>query len=332
MWNHLLAENQGGRVEHITNGVHLPSWIGPEIGELLRVHLGPGFAENLLDPGFADAVQSIPDGELWEAHGSQKRRLVALARELALAQFARHGRSPDELRQVDRLLDPDALLVGFARRFATYKRADLLLRDLEQIKSFTADNVRPVQFLYAGKAHPADKPGQDLIQRIFHASLSPELHSRLLFLENYDMRVGRGLVQGVDVWLNNPRRPLEASGTSGMKAALNGGLNVSVLDGWWCEGYDPSHGWTIGEDREAGSDDEQDQRDAQTVYAVFREQIAPCFYARDEHGLPADWIRRMKLAIGTLSPRFSTSRMVREYTEQFYLPLARPVPSPTAAD
>ena len=239
MWNHLIEDWQGGRVEHITNGVHLRSWIGREIDQLLKTHLGAQFSENLLDPGFTSAVEAIPDRELWDAHAAQKRRLVGLARSQVRRQLARHGRSPDELRQLDDYLDPDALLVGFARRFATYKRADLLLRDLERMKQLASNPDRPIQFVYAGKAHPADKPGQDLIQRIFQASLSPELYGRLVFLEDYDIRVGRGLVQGVDVWLNNPRRPLEASGTSGMKAALNGALNVSVLDGWWCEGYDP---------------------------------------------------------------------------------------------
>ena len=256
------------------------------------------------------------------AHVAQKRRLVERMRDRARSQFARHGRSPDELRRLDGLLDPDVLLVGFARRFATYKRADLILRTLDRLKRMVAAAEGPVQFLFAGKAHPADRPGQELIRRIWQATLDPQLQGRLLFIENYDMRVGRYLVQGVDVWLNNPRRPLEASGTSGMKSAMNGGLNCSVLDGWWCEGYDAAHGWAVGRDN-SEHDEQQDPIDAEDLYRVLEQEIVPCYYDRGEDGLPHGWIRRMKLAIGALSPRFSTSRMVREYTERLYVPAAR---------
>jgi starch phosphorylase len=320
MWKQLL-ESSGKSVEHVTNGVHLPTWLGPEIGDVLRRHLGGDFTEHLLDPEFADKVRAIPNQEVWAAHLAQKRRLIALARERALEQFARHGRSPEELTELDHWLDAGVLLIGFARRFATYKRADLLLRDIEQVKAIVNNSERPVHFLFAGKAHPADRPGQDLIRRIFEASLGDELKGRLLFLENYDMRVGRGMVQGVDVWLNNPRRPLEASGTSGMKAAMNGALNFSVLDGWWCEGYDAAHGRAIeGAD---GSEDEntQDGKDAEVLYRICRDEVARVYYERDESGLPGEWIARMKHAIGQLSCRFSTSRMVREYAERYYMPL-----------
>jgi starch phosphorylase len=219
MWNHLLAP-QNRSVEHVTNGVHVRSWIGPEIGDLLRSELG-SLEQQELDDGFTTAVEAIPGKEIWHAHNAQKRRLVGLIRQHALEQFARHGRSPDELRELDHLLDPEVLLIGFARRFATYKRADLILRDIDRFKRLIAGSDRPVQFLFAGKAHPADRPGQDLIRRIWQASLDPDLQGRLLFLENYDMRIARFMVQGVDLWLNTPRRPLEASGTSGMKAAIN---------------------------------------------------------------------------------------------------------------
>jgi starch phosphorylase len=318
MWKHLIGDR---KVEYVTNGVHLPTWIGKEIRDVLRKHLGPKFVDDLLDPGFPAAVEAIPEREIWDAHCAQKRDLISLARELVLSQFSRHGRSPEELHSLDTLFDPGALLIGFARRFATYKRPDLLLRDLEQIKTIARDADRPVQFMFAGKAHPADRPGQDLIRRIFQASLSPELAGRLLFLENYDMRIGRGMVQGVDVWLNNPRRPMEASGTSGMKAAMNGGLNCSVNDGWWCEGYDPSHGWVIGTEQ-TGDEQSQDQHDSADLYRVFREEIIPCFYDRDPSGLPVQWARRMKRAIGTLSPQFSTERMVSDYTRKFYVQTA----------
>jgi starch phosphorylase len=226
---------------------------------------------------------------------------------------------------VDEMLDPDALLVGFARRFATYKRADLLLQDLERLKRMVTRQDRPVQFLFAGKAHPADRPGQELIRRISQASLDPALAGRFLFVENYSMRVARYLVQGVDLWLNTPRKPFEASGTSGMKAAMNGVLNCSVLDGWWCEGYSADHGWIIGAESDHPPEEAQDGADAEDLYRVLEEQVIPCYYARDAAGRPAEWIARMKRAVGSLSPRFSATRMVREYTEKYYLNAMRGV-------
>jgi len=317
MWNHLLAP-QNRVVEHVTNGVHVPSWIGPEVGALLRSRMG-GLDPVMLGDGFAAAVGEISDDELWRAHAAQKRRLVRLIRQHALEQFARHGRSPDALRDLDHLLDPEVLLIGFARRFATYKRADLILRDLGRFKQVLGGSDRRVQFLFAGKAHPADRPGQDLIRRIWQASLDPDLQGRLLFLENYDMRIGRFMVQGIDVWLNTPRRPLEASGTSGMKAAINGGLNCSVLDGWWAEGYDAAHGWVIGNGEEDADPERQDDLDADSLYRTITEEVVPCYYDRDESGLPRQWIARMKQAIALLTPRFCASRMVREYAERLYV-------------
>jgi glycogen phosphorylase len=320
MWNAVLAERGPDRhVGSITNGVHVPTWLGRDMRGVLGRYLGPGFEQPLLDIDFETALAAVPDRELWEAHVRQKQRLVRLLRERALEQYARHGRSPDELRALGTLLDPQVLLVGFARRFATYKRADLLLRDFDRLRDIVSNDERPVQLLFAGKAHPADRPGQELIQRIWQAANRLELKGRLLLLENYDMGVARLMVQGVDVWLNNPRRPLEASGTSGMKAALNGGLNCSVLDGWWCEGYDPAHGWKIGEAEDTPDHEQQDRGDADMLYRVLREEIVSCYYERDEGGLPLAWIRRMKAAMGRLTPRFSASRMVREYTERYYL-------------
>jgi len=250
----------------------------------------------------------------------QKIRLVRMLRDRVRHQLARHGRSPDELRSLEHLLDPDVLLIGFARRFATYKRADLLLRELGRLRELVGGDGRPVQFVFAGKAHPADRPGQSLIRRIWEASSQTDLMGRVLFVENYDMRIGRNMTQGVDVWLNNPRRPMEASGTSGMKAAFNGALNCSVLDGWWCEAYDPSHGWAIGSDGEGLDPDEQDRRDADSLYSTLAGEIVPCFYDRDADGLPREWIARMKRAMSLLIPRFSASRMVRQYTERLYFP------------
>jgi len=321
MWDRIVGERgPERRVLAITNGVHVPTWLGRDMRAALGRHVEAQFERHLLDIDFESAVRAVPDREVWEAHLKQKQRLVRLLRERALEQYARHGWSPDELRALGSLLDPDVLLVGFARRFATYKRADLLLRDFDKLREIVSHDERPVQFLFAGKAHPADRPGQELIQRIWQASNRPELKGRVLLLENYDMRIARFMVQGVDVWLNNPRRPLEASGTSGMKAALNGGLNCSVLDGWWCEGYDAAHGWAIGESEDAPDHEQQDRGDAEGLYRLLREQIVPCFYERDPEGLPREWIQRMKLAMGRLTPRFSASRMVREYTERYYLP------------
>ncbi len=325
LWRHLKAHGAEGErfIGHITNGVHTPTWLGPEMGELLRRRLGRPADEMHLDPAFADAVLSIPDEEAWQAHQAQKRRLISFARDRVKDQFARHGRSPDELREVQRLLDPEALTLGLARRFATYKRASLLLSDRQRLRSIISDQERPVQILLAGKAHPADEPGRRLIRFLFETSLSPEFSGRILFLENYDMGIARHLVQGVDVWLNTPRRPYEASGTSGMKAAVNGGLHFSVLDGWWCEGYDPSHGWVIGTGQDYADPDVQDREDAESLYRVLTGEIVPCYYRRDSKGLPVEWIGRMKKAIALLAPRFSSARMMQEYAEKLYLPASR---------
>jgi starch phosphorylase len=322
MWKHLIASREppADQVGAITNGVHVASWGGPEMSDLLRRHVGADLDERMFDAKFGEAVQAIPDIEIWTAHEAQKRRLIRLCRERLMRQFARHGRSPDELRRVAGLFDPKALTLGFARRFATYKRADLLFRDLDRLRRILCAADRPVQILFAGKAHPADRPGQELIRKIFEASLSPDLHGKIAFLENYDLRVARYMVQGVDVWLNTPLRPLEASGTSGMKVSVNGGLHFSVLDGWWAEGFDPSYGWAIGNAEEAPG---RDADDAASLYQVLEHEIVPCFYRRDDAGLPAEWILRMKRAIAKLTPRFSGSRMVREYTQKAYLPASR---------
>ena len=311
-------------VGHVTNGVHTPTWVGPETLELLQRHLGRDVLDHLDDPGFADSVLAIPDHELWDAHLAQKRRLVDFARTRVQSQFARHGRSPDELAGVATFLDPDRLTIGFARRFATYKRAALIFRDLERLRAIVADDHRPVQILFAGKAHPADRPGQDLIREICRTAAASDLKGRILFLENYNMRIARYLVQGVDVWLNTPRRPQEASGTSGMKVALNGGLNCSVLDGWWCEGYDAEHGWAIGDAKDWHDAERQDADDADSLYRTLADGVVPAYYNKDAAtGLPLAWIGRMKRAIGALAPRFSTSRMLREYAEGTYLPASR---------
>jgi starch phosphorylase len=325
MWRHLFPESDGAgeQIGAITNGVHTPTWMGPEMGAVLRRHLGDDVQRRLLEPGFADEVLAIPDREVWDAHAAQKARLLTLARERVLQQLARHGRSPEELRRVQSLLSPDVLTLGFARRFATYKRADLIFRDLARLKTLMTGSERPVQIVFAGKAHPADKPGQDMLRKIFEVAMSADFWGHVVLLENYDMGVARFLVQGVDVWVNTPRRPLEASGTSGMKAAANGGLNLSVLDGWWAEGYEPAVGFAIGRPHDYDDAGAQDAEDAESLYRVLADEVAPVFYERDPQGLPVAWIGRMKRSIAKLAPRFSTERMVRDYAVGAYVPLMR---------
>jgi starch phosphorylase len=325
MWRHLLPEGEAGkdRIGAITNGVHIPTWMGPEMGAMLRRRLGVDFEQRLLEPGFADDVLAIPDDDIWDAHMAQKVRLVDLVRERVRLQLARHGRSPEDLRRVQALLSPDVLTLGFARRFATYKRATLIFRDIDRLKRLVTSTTRPVQILFAGKAHPADKPGQDVLSTIFEAAMSADLWGHVVLLENYDMRVARFLVQGVDVWVNTPRRPLEASGTSGMKAAANGALNLSVLDGWWAEGYDAALGYAIGSGQEYADHEAQDAEDAESLYRVLADDVAATFYDRDASGLPLGWIGRMKRSIARLAPRFSTERMVRDYAIRAYLPAMR---------
>jgi starch phosphorylase len=325
MWKHLFRGDAAAteRIGSITNGVHVPTWMGPEMRALLRRHLGVDFEQRLLDPGFADEILAIPDADIWDAHTAQKSRLLTLVRERVLLQLARHGRSPEDLRRVQDLLVPDVLTLGFARRFATYKRADLIFRDVERLKVLLKAATRPVQILFAGKAHPSDKPGQDMLRRIFEASMSSDLWGHVVLLENYDMRVARFLVQGVDVWVNTPRRPQEASGTSGMKAAANGALNLSVLDGWWAEGYDPAVGFAIGRPEAYDDFEAQDAADAESLYRVLADDVASAFYDRNAAGMPLGWIERMKRSIGRLAPRFSTERMVRDYAVRSYVPAMR---------
>jgi starch phosphorylase len=325
MWRHLLPgvpEGSPGIVP-ITNGIHTETWLGPEMLELLGQRIGPGWRDSLLDPeAWRAAVEAIPNEDVWLAHMAQSERLGRFLRSRLRDQQARLGTAPEDLRQIDGLFHADALTIGFARRFATYKRASLIFGDLHRLRNLLADDRRPVQILFAGKAHPADRPGQELIQHIFQLSQEERFRGKVFFVEDYDMRVGKMLVSGVDVWLNTPRRPMEASGTSGQKAAVNGALNWSVLDGWWPEGYDGENGWVIGYPKEYFDPTEQDRDDAQTLYQTLEEQIIPEYYARDERGLPQRWITRMKRSIATLGPAFSAHRMVRDYAELAYVPLA----------
>jgi starch phosphorylase len=321
MWRHLFPGAGDNPVAAITNGVHTETWVGPEMRALYAHHLGADFCEHLLEPEFWTRIREVPDADLWAAHRSQKERLIRFVRERVRQQGARHGLAPDDLRQVEGLLDPHALTIGFARRFATYKRAVLLLTDMSRLRRLLGDHTRPVQILFAGKAHPADRDGQDLIRRLFQLTQG-EFRGRLVFLEDYDIEMGRMLVQGSDVWLNTPRRPLEASGTSGQKAPVNGGVNISVLDGWWVEGYRGDNGWAIGDGSVDPNAETQDRNDAESVYRVLEEEAVPRFFERDQDGLPHKWIATMKASIESIVPQFSAHRMVRDYTEQAYLPAA----------
>jgi starch phosphorylase len=309
-------------IRGLTNGVHPPTWVGQPMREVIT-DLG-GDLDHLEDEYEADRfwerLAEIPDRDLWEAHVQQKQALQAYAQVRLRRQLARHGEAPGVLAELGDILDPDVMTIGFARRMATYKRAALVFTDIDRIVRLAADADRPVQFIFAGKAHPADRPGQGVIQTIFEHSRSERLRGRIFILEDYDMRVARYLVQGVDVWLNNPRRPLEASGTSGMKAAMNGVVNVSILDGWWDESYDGRNGWAIG-GRESNPDEgAQDWADAQDLYRALEEEIVPLWYARDAQGLPIGWLDRMRSAAGSSLWQFSTTRMLAAYVEGMYLP------------
>ncbi len=322
MWRPLFPQTpvEEQVIRPITNGVHPQTWVGPEIADLFQRYVGRDWPTQLLQPQAWERVETIPDDELWAAHTEQSERLGRFLRHRLLEQFARHGASPDELRGVEQLFQADSLTLGFARRFATYKRASLIFSDLDRLRALLADPLRPVQILFAGKAHPADQPGQELIRKIFKMSQEESFRGRVFFVEDYDMRVASMLVQGVDVWLNTPRRPMEASGTSGMKAAMNGALNVSVLDGWWPEAYDGKNGWEIGDGEVALTEAQQDLEDAESLYRTLEQGVIPAYYERDAAGLPRQWLARMKRSIATVTPHFSSTRMVADYATQAYLP------------
>jgi starch phosphorylase len=307
-------------IGHITNGVHVPSWLAPQMCRLYDRHLGVGWQNQSGRARTWEAIENVDDGELWETHLSLKAQLLGFVRRRAREQAARRSESDETLQGLDKVLSPDALTIGFARRFATYKRANLVLADMQRLASMVNDPKRPVQFLFAGKAHPHDEPGKRVLQQIAEMMRDPKFANKFVFIEDYDINVGRHLVQGVDVWLNNPRRPLEASGTSGQKVVLNGGLNLSVLDGWWAEAYDGLNGFAIGTGRTHSNMDVHDTRDGEDLYRVLRDELIPLYYQRDRDGLPRGWIKRMKRTIRTLGWRFNADRMVMDYTQKCYIP------------
>jgi len=324
MWTGLCPGKPEDEVPigHITNGVHVPSWLAPQMFRLYDRHLGTNWHQHSSEARIWEGIESVDDGELWETHLSLKSQLLEFVRRRAVEQAERRGESREVLRRLGKVLSPDALTIGFARRFATYKRANLILTDIENLASMVNDPKRPVQFVFAGKAHPNDEPGKRVLQQIAELMRNPRFADKFVFVEDYDINVGRHFVQGVDVWLNNPRRPQEASGTSGQKVVLNGGLNLSVLDGWWAEAYDGMNGFAIGTGRTHADMNLHDARDAEDLRRTLREEVIPLYYQRDRDGLPRGWIKRMKRTIRTLGWRFNADRMVMDYTLKCYVPAA----------
>ena len=322
MWRNLWPDlpDEHLPLTHITNGVHAKTWLSYDMGGLFTRYLGNRWAEDTADTSLWRRITRVPDAELWRTHERCRERLVVYARERLRAQLTQVGASPKEIEAADEVLDPETLTIGFARRFATYKRGTLLLHNLDRLRSILNNPTRPVQIIFAGKAHPADHEGKELIRQIVQQSKEDQFRHKLVFIEDYDMSVARHLVQGVDIWLNTPRRPMEASGTSGIKVAFNGGLNMSVLDGWWCEGYRGNNGWAIGKGEVYADIEYQNEVEVRAMYDLLEKEIVPLFYDRGPDGIPRGWIAWMKNSLQSICPMFSTDRMLREYTERCYIP------------
>ncbi|KPK25038.1 MAG: alpha-glucan phosphorylase [Nitrospira bacterium SG8_3] len=317
MWQALWPELPEDEVpiDYVTNGVHVPTWIEPKLELLFNKYLGPHWLEDHDNPSVWELVEKIPDEELWKTHYWLKIKLIDAIRERSRQRWAKERASPSIVLAGGALLDPSVLTLGFARRFATYKRADLIFYDLERLKNLLNDPWRPIQIIFAGKAHPADDPGKQVLQRVFNATRDPATGGRIAFVEDYGEQFAQYMVHGVDVWLNNPAPPMEACGTSGMKAALNGVPHLSIMDGWWMEGFNGKNGWTFGQDE---SGDNRGQADAEAIYRILEEDIIPLYYKVSDDGTPHDWVKVMKESIKSNGPRFSTRRMVKEYIEKFY--------------
>ena len=321
MWNWLWPDRNEDQVPitHITNGIHTSSWIARQTNLLFQKYLAPDWMERADDPEIWENIERIPDFEMWAVRKHLKRKLTVNCNEVARQKWQGGSFHPVQVVASGVLMEPYSLTIGFARRFATYKRANLILRDYERLLKIVTNERMPVQIIFSGKAHPADEPGKLIIQEIYRAVKDARMGGRLIFLEDYDMRIARLMVQGVDVWLNTPRRPNEASGTSGMKAALNGVLNFSVLDGWWREGYNGKNGWPIGDDTEYPDPNQQDEIDSKDIYETLENEIVPLYYqSRSADNLPNEWIARIKETIRSNAPRFSTRRMVKEYMNNLY--------------
>ena len=316
-----IAENESP-IGYVTNGIHTCSWLAPNLKALYNKYMMPYWQDNIQDDATWKKINNIPDEELWEEHLKRKEKLMDIVKENVTERYKRSGYSYDDINEVVSKLNPNALTIGFARRFATYKRATLIFRDIERLTQLLNQEKRPVQIIFAGKAHPDDMEGQNLIKQIHEISLMPQFKGKIFILENYNIGMARYLVSGVDVWLNNPRRPMEASGTSGEKASVNGVVNFSVLDGWWAEGYDETNGWSIGTETNYDSYEIQDNADSDSIYSTLENKIIPAYYKRqNEKGFSKEWIRYMKNSIMSTGGKYSTSRMLIDYVEQIYMPL-----------
>ena len=319
VWPNIAADESP--IGYVTNGIHTCSWLAPRLKELYNKYLIPYWQDNMHHDYVWEKIKNIPDDKLWSAHVERKRKLINLVKENTTERLRRSGYSYEEINEIVSKLNPDALTIGFARRFATYKRATLIFKDIERMTQIMNNAGRPVQLIFAGKAHPADKEGQDLIKYIHEVSMMPQFKGKIFLLENYNIAMSRYLISGVDVWLNNPRRPMEASGTSGQKASVNGVINFSVLDGWWAEGYTQNNGWTIGTNAEYDSYEAQDMADSQSMYHTLEEKIIPIYYDRDKNGISKRWMTFMKNSIMTTGGKYSTARMLVDYTNDLYIPL-----------
>ncbi|MCS7324336.1 MAG: alpha-glucan family phosphorylase [Thermoflexales bacterium] len=321
MWQWMYPDRETP-IAHITNGVHVRTWLARRMKALLDEYLGANWLNRLDDPITWQLFDELPDEALWNVRKHLKRKLASFMRERARAKWVTHSQHPVQTIASGVMIDPNALTIGFARRFATYKRATLILRDLPRLLRIINNPARPVQIIFAGKAHPNDEPGKRFIQELYRVIKNADTAGRMVFIEDYDMNVARHLVQGVDVWLNTPRRPYEASGTSGMKAAINGALNFSVLDGWWREAWNGKNGWAIGEDRDYDDPEAQDRADAESLYNILEEEIVPLYYATGSDDIPHEWLKRVRESMRTIMPQFSTRRMLKQYVSEMYAPLA----------
>lgn len=307
-------------ISYITNGIHTMTWMSPLFKYMYDKYLPADWQNRLYDPEVWASVENIPDEEIWKNHCTLKAKMLNFIRTCLKKQYQANGIPPHEISELDHELDPNTFTIGFARRFATYKRANLIFRDMARIERILNNKGMPVQIIFAGKAHPADRPAHEVIKHIHDIARSEGFRGKVFLVENYNMTVARNLVQGVDIWLNNPRRPLEASGTSGQKVCINGVINCSIFDGWWCEGYNGKNGWVIGDNTPYDNENLQDDADSRSLYALLEKQIIPLFYSRDEAGIPREWVKVMKESIRSLTPAFSTHRMVQDYTRNFYIP------------
>ena len=319
VWPHIAPSESP--ITYITNGVHTCTWLAPKLKELYNKYLIPYWQDNIHENSVWEKIRTIPDDKLWEVHLERKVKLLALVKENVTKRLRREGVSYDEINEMTSKLNPNALTIGFARRFATYKRATLIFKDLERITQILNDENRPLQLIFAGKAHPADREGAELIKYIHEISMKPQFKGKIFILENYNIEISRYMVSGVDVWLNNPRRPMEASGTSGQKASVNGVVNFSVLDGWWAEGYNQKNGWSIGTNKEYSSYEEQDIADSDSIYYTLENKIIPTYYNKDKNGISRTWVEYMKNSIISTGGQYSTARMLVDYTNKLYMPL-----------